>query len=78
MQYKLIKLVKKQNLDISDLYYKWSIKMNIKRNRREYLNLKVHKVVLREKYLETKERKTQWKNKSISLRGAIVLLENRK
>ena len=48
-------------MDISDLNNKWSIKMNIERSRREYLNLRAQQEALRRKYLEITGRITQWK-----------------
>ena len=48
-------------MDISDLNNKWSIKINIERSRRDYLNLRAQQEALRRKYLETIGRITQWK-----------------
>ena len=47
-------------MDISDLNNKWSIKMNIKRSRRDYLNLRAEQEALRRKYLETTRTILQW------------------
>ena len=57
----LTRLANKWNMDISDLNNKQSIKMNIERSRREYLNLRAQQEALRRKYLETTGRIMQQK-----------------
>ena len=76
----MFKLAKKWKLDVSDLKNKWSIKMNIERSRREYLQLKAQHVALRKKYLKKQEEILNGKKKSKrdSLSGVIALLENKR
>lgn len=60
----LNRLASKWNIDISDLHNIWSIKMNVERSRREYLDLKAQQVVYRRRYLERTGRLAKWKKES--------------
>ena len=63
-QKELSRLMKKWGIETVDINNKWSIKMNIERSRREYLNIKVKQTGLRKNYLETTGRKSQWKKEN--------------
>ena len=57
----LSQLVKKWRIEIDDMRNKWSIKMNIERSRKEYLDIKDQQALLRKRYLEDTGRTAQWK-----------------
>ena len=52
----LNRLASKWNIDITNLNNIWSIKINIERSRRDYLDLKIQQEACRRKYLKTTER----------------------
>ena len=64
-QKELMRLIKKWGIENVDIDNKWSIKMNIERSRREYLNIKVKQASLQKNYLETTGRKSQWKKENL-------------
>ena len=58
------RLLAKWNIDTSNLHNIWSLKMNVERSRREYLELKAQHVAYRKKYLERTGRRAKWKKES--------------
>ena len=71
----LNRLASKWNIDASNLDNVWSLKVNVERSRREYLDLKAQQVACRRKYLERTGRLAKWKKKvgRDNVKGATVL-----
>ena len=67
----LNRLASKWNVDASNLDNVWSLKVNVERSRREYLNLKAQQVAHRRKYLERTGRLA--KVRRDNAKGATVL-----